>query len=192
MNIILAIILGSFFGYALYKAGASNSDKILSMLRLENLYLIKVILFAIGFSSILIFISIQLDIFDISHFNIKETNLGVIIGGIIFGLGFGLGGTCPGTCVAASTSGYLKKGLTTILGGLLGAFAFSLSYGFFKDIGLFDKLNFGKLTLFKISEKYQSIFSLGYSGLLIMGIIFMIIALALPMNFRKSSCSINS
>ena len=41
MKILLAIILGAFFGYALYKVGATSPKKILSMLRLENLHLAK-------------------------------------------------------------------------------------------------------------------------------------------------------
>lgn len=185
MEILLAILLGSFFGFALYKVGASNSNKISAMLSLNNLYLMKVILFAIGFSSVLLFLSIQIGIFDIPHFSVKATNFGVVVGGIIFGIGFGLGGTCPGTCVAAFTSGHLKRGLTAIAGGLLGAFCFTLSYGFFKNIGLFDIMNLGKITLFKISDKYNSVFNLGSIGLLIMGALFILTALILPMQITK-------
>ena len=45
MMIVLAILLGGFFGFALYKVGAANMDNLLSMLSLRNLTLMKIILF---------------------------------------------------------------------------------------------------------------------------------------------------
>ena len=56
MIIILAIILGTAFGFALDQAKASDPEKIINMLRLKDFHLMKVILFAIGFSSLLLFI----------------------------------------------------------------------------------------------------------------------------------------
>jgi uncharacterized protein len=181
MNIFLAIILGSLFGFALYKSGAANPRKILSMLRFEDLSLMKIILFAIGFSSILIVAANSLGIFDISNFSIKSVNLGVIVGGLIFGIGFGTVGTCPGTCMAAAGGGInLKKALSAIVGALFGAFFFSLSYGWLNSLRLFKTMDLGKLTLFNISEKYPSVFGLGFFGLLLSGIILAGIALMIP------------
>lgn len=180
MEIIFAIILGALFGFALYLVGASDSKKLLSMLRLENLRLMKIIVFAIGFSSVLLFTANALGIFDASHLSIKTTNLGVMIGGAIFGIGFGWVGTCPGTCVAAASGRAVKKALMAVTGGLTGAFAFSMTYGFWERLGLFSTLNMGKLTLFSVSEKYPSVFSVGYAGLLLTGILFMAAAYFLP------------
>lgn len=180
MEIILAVIMGALFGFALYLAGASDSRKLLSMLRLENLSLMKIILFAIGFSSVLLFAANALGIFDSSHLSIKTANLGVVTGGLLFGVGFGSVGTCPGTCVAASSSGAARKALAAVAGGLMGAFAFSVTYGFWKEWGLFSAMDLGKLTLFSVSEKFPSIFSIGYSGLLVVGILFMAAAYILP------------
>lgn len=185
MQIALAIVLGSLFGFALYVTGASNSKKLLSMLRLEDLSLMKIIVFAIGFSSVLLFLANLLGIFTISHLSIKATNLGVILGGILFGIGFGTVGTCPGTCIAASGSGAFKKIISAVIGGLFGAFAFSLTYGMWKQIGLFKVFDLGKLTLFAISEKYPSVFNIGFIGLLFTGILLMIIAWFLPEQGRK-------
>ncbi len=176
----MAIILGGLFGFVLYLVGASNPKKLISMLRLQDLYLMKTIIFAIGFSSVLLFFANLFGIFDISHLSIKSTNLGVVVGGLIFGIGFGWVGTCPGTCVAATGSGGFKKAISAVIGGLFGAFAFSMSYGFFKNLGLFNTMDLGKLTLFNISEKYPSVFDIGFSGLLIVGIIFMVIGVILP------------
>ncbi|MCS6131579.1 hypothetical protein DWV13_08020 [Clostridium botulinum] len=185
MKIILAILLGSFFGLSLACVGATGFKNILKMLRLENLTLAKIILFAIGFSSILLSLSSMMGLFDISHLSIKTMNLGVIIGGLIFGVAFGAVGTCPGTCVGAVGSSGFKKAISAILGGLLGAFAFSMSYGYLKGLGLFETLNIGKITLFNISEKYPSVFNIGFIGLLITGILFMGAAYILPKQIIK-------
>lgn len=179
MNIILAVLLGGLFGFALYYSGAANSNKLKSMLTLRNLSIMKIIVFGIGLAALLVSITGMLGILDISHFSVKTTHLGVVVGGIIFGIGFGWAGTCPGTCVAASGVGF-KKGISTVIGGLLGAFAFSLSYGFFEEIGLFKTMDLGKLTLFKISEKYPSVFEVGFGGLMILGLLFIAVAILLP------------
>lgn len=179
-KIILAVILGGLFGFVLYYAGASSPKRLLSMLRLQNLSLMKIIVFAIGFASVLLSLASMAGIFDISHLSVKTTHLGVIIGGLIFGFAFGWVGTCPGTCVAATSSGGFKKAIAAVIGGLLGAWVFALSYGFFEGMGLFDAFNLGKLTLFNISDKYPSVFSIGYMGLLIGGILFMVIGVVLP------------
>lgn len=186
MNILLAILLGGFFGFALYYVGATGFSNISKMLRLEDLSLAKVILFAIGFSSVLLSISAMIGIFDISHLSVKAMNLGVIVGGLIFGVGFGLAGTCPGTCVGSLGGVFgIKKAISAVIGGLLGAFAFSLSYGYFKDLGLFNILDYGKVTLFNISDKYPSVFNIGYIGLLIIGVIFMVGAYFIPKKILK-------
>ena len=85
------------------------------MLRLQDLHLAKVILFAIGFASVLLSISQVIGIFDISHLRVKTLNLGVIIEGIIFGLSFGY----ARTCVGALGTNNLKKALSAIIGGFV-------------------------------------------------------------------------
>lgn len=187
MEILLAVLIGASFGFALSLAGASDSRKLLSMLRLENLTLMKIILFAIGFSNVLLFAANGLGIFDASHLSIKTAHLGVVTGGLIFGLGFGWAGTCPGTCVAASSGGAVKKALAAVAGGLAGAFTFSITYGFWNKLGLFSTMNLGKLTLFSVSEKYPALFPIGYTGLLLTGVIFMAGAYFLPA--KRSSAS---
>ena len=84
------------------------------MLRLEDLSLAKIILFGIGFSSVLLSISSLLGIFDTSHLSIKTMNLGVIIGGLLFGVAFGAVGTCPGTCIGAVGSNGVKREVTEL------------------------------------------------------------------------------
>lgn len=185
MDILLAILLGSFFGYALYKVGATNPKNLISMLTLRDLTLAKVILFAIGLASISLFVLNSIGIFNLEHLSIKPMNTGVIIGGIIFGLGFGLAGTCPGTCVGASGTNWFKKGISAVLGGLVGAFTFSISYRFLERNGFINSIDLGKLTLFNISSEYQSVFNIGFVGLLITGVLFVGLALIMPKSIIK-------
>ncbi len=188
MKILLAIILGAFFGYALYKVDATNPRKLTSMLRLEDITLAKVILFAIGLSSVLLVVINAIGLFNLDNLSVKTMNLGVIIGGVIFGLGFGFAGTCPGTCVGAAGSDGVKKAVSAILGGLLGAFTFSLVYGKLNEMGLISNLDMGKLTLFNISPEFESVFNIGFGGLAIVGVIFMVLALVLPNSIIKNKC----
>lgn len=185
MKIVLAIILGLLFGFVLYWVGASSPKKLIAMLRLENLSIMKIIVFGIGFASILLSVFSMLGLFNTGHLSVKGTNLGVIIGGLLFGIGFGTVGTCPGTCVAATGSGGFRKALSAVFGGLLGAWVFSMTYGFWKGIGLFSAMDWGKLTLFQISDKYPSVFPIGYWGLLIVGILFIVVAFFLPAKSEK-------
>lgn len=180
MEIVIAIVMGLSFGYVLYWVGASSPKNLTAMLRLQDLMLMKIIIFAIGIASVLLSIFSLLGWFNIDHLSIKSTNLGVVVGGLLFGIGFGTVGTCPGTCMAAAGSGGAKKALAAIIGGLLGAWFYSITYQFWMDIGLFKIMDLGKLTLFDISDKYPSLFSIGYIGLFISGIIFMILAMLLP------------
>lgn len=180
------LFFGALFGAALYVAGAHLPSKIIGMLTFRDLSLMKNILFAIGMASFLVALFSSLGIFDPGHFSIKTMNLAVIIGGLIFGLGFGLGGTCPGTCVAAlgGTDTWIK-GLLAVLGAFVGAFVFNQVYSVFVSWGIFESLNLGKLTLFKISEDYESVLTIGTSGLYITGLLFMLIAIFVPRTIEK-------
>lgn len=182
MNIILAILIGFFFGFALDQAQASNPQKIIGMLRLKDFHLMKVILFAIGFSSLLLFILLSLNVIDSGHLNVKPTYYGVILGGAILGLGFALGGFCPGTCVVASGRGR-KDAMVFLLGGLFGAFAYMLVFGLIQDVALFDKFAGGAVSIAETNpDKFGSLLG-NLPALLVAGpiaIVFMLIAFVLP------------
>ena len=78
-----------------------------------------------------------------------------------------------------------KKGLSAIIGGLIGALAFTLSYGYLDNLGLISGFDLGKLTLFNISPEYPSLFNIGYMGLFITGLLFMLVAYMLPKSILK-------
>lgn len=182
---IISIFLGIFFGFSLYLAGANVNTNILNMLRLKNMKIGKIIFFAIGFASFLTGVFAIIGFLDLSHFSVKSMHLGVIIGAIIFGIGFGMIGRCPGTCPASITSGFFIKGIITFIGGLLGALIFSLTYSYFDNLGLFDILNYGKISIFHLSNKFPSVLNISHGGLIIMGVLFMLISYAMPEKIRR-------
>jgi hypothetical protein len=182
MNILLAIILGTAFGFALDRAKASNPQKIINMLRLKDFHLMKVILFAIGFSSLILFILLALNVIDPSHLSIKKSYPGVIIGGAILGIGFAIGGYCPGTSLVAAGRGR-KDAIVFILGGLLGAFFYMLIFGIIKDTTLFDPIAGGAVSIAETTNsKFPALIN-NLPSLFIAGpfaLIFMALAFLLP------------
>jgi uncharacterized membrane protein YedE/YeeE len=145
MTIFLAIILGLLFGFVLQKSGAANPQVIIDMLRLKDFHLMKTIALAIGISSLALYILLAIGFVDVTHLGVKASYVGVITGGAILGLGWAIAGFCPGTGVVALGTGR-KDALFFILGGLVGAFIFTLMYASLKSTFLFDDLA-GKATL---------------------------------------------
>lgn len=181
---LLGLILGVLFGLGLYYAGATNRVVISNMLKLKDLTLMKIIIFAIGFSMSLLYISVALKIISIDHFSIKPMNIGVILGSAILALGFGMIGLCPGTAIASFGAGYLKS-IYVILGGIIGAFLFTIAYSILKSIGLFKEMLGGQTTLFFLSEKYNFIFyGTPWIGVFI-GFVLIVVSLIIPYSLEK-------
>ncbi|RVU31445.1 MULTISPECIES: DUF6691 family protein [Neptunomonas] len=151
MKIILALILGTLFGFVLQRVGATDSRKIWGMLTLRDLHLAKAILFAIGVSSIVLFAGMSIGIIDAGHLSVKSSYNGVIVGGMLLGLGWAIAGYCPGTGVAAMGEGK-PDAFVYVLGGLAGAFLYTLSYGAIADSWLFSPIGGGKVTLAATGE----------------------------------------
>lgn len=181
MNIVMAIILGLLFGFILQKIGAANPQIIINMLRLKDFHLMKAIFFGIGISSLLLFILLNIGIISSSNLSVKASYAGVIIGGAILGLGWAVAGFCPGTGVVAAGAGR-KDALFFILGGLLGAFVFTVLYASLKTTFLFADLG-GKISLATTgNDKFAALLP-SIPGIVIAGgiaAIFIIIAWMLP------------
>jgi hypothetical protein len=181
MTIILAIILGLLFGFALQRVGANNPQNIINMLRLKDFHLMKAIFFAIGISSTLLFLLMAVGIIDAGNLSVKSSYIGVIAGGALLGLGFAVAGYCPGTGLTALADGR-KDALFFIGGGLLGALIYTMIYGSINDSWLFDKIAGGKVMLTTGSDKFQALLPMIPGTLLAatIGVIFMLIAWKLP------------
>jgi uncharacterized membrane protein YedE/YeeE len=177
MTILLAILLGGFFGFALHRAGASHSDNILKMLTFEDPYLAKAIFLAIGLTSLFAWAAVPLGVLDPGHFSVKATHLGVLLGGLIFGVGFALAGYCPGTSLAALGRGR-RDAVVYIVGGLAGAFAYMLAHETVVASGLLERWDLGKVTLAATGSSYESL--AGAWLMLVTGLALIGIATILP------------
>ena len=186
-TIILAIVLGAAFGFALDRIGATNPDYIIGMLRLSRLHLMKTIMFAVGLSSILLFAGLLAGIVDANHLSVKTAYIGVLIGGALLGVGFAAAGYCPGTGLAAAATGRFDAWFF-VLGGLLGAGAYMVHHEWAAGTGILDKMFGGKSTLGSISgADYPPLLSTmpGEWIGIAMGVLFILIAWALPDSLRS-------
>lgn len=182
MELILALVLGAAFGFALDRVGATNPNYIINMLRLTDLHLMRTIIMAIGTASVLLFGGLILGLVDPGHMDIKTAYIGVVIGGGLLGLGFAIAGYCPGTGFAAMAAGR-RDAVAFVLGGLVGAFAYALSYAQVKTTGVLEKLWGGDVTLAQMSKLDTPALITSLPGEwvgLVLGVVFMAIAWRLP------------
>jgi uncharacterized membrane protein YedE/YeeE len=182
MELIAAILIGTFFGFVLQKSGAANPQRIIDMLRLKDFHLMKAIFSGIGLSSLLLFVLLAAGWIDQSHLSVKTAYSGVILGGAIMGLGWAVSGFCPGTGLVAAGA-QRKDALLFILGGLAGALLFTLMYGAVKSSALFEKIGGGKATLAETGIENYTTLVPAVPALALAGgiaIVFMLIAWKLP------------
>ena len=142
-TLIIGFLIGCAFGTILYLGGATSYRRILGTLLLKDMWIIKLMMTAIGVGSLGIYL---LDMGGLANMSVKPAYLwGIAIGGAIFGIGWAVAGYCPGTCVVGSAEGK-KDAIFTLLGALLGAFLFSLAFPFLEST-LIQPANFGPVTL---------------------------------------------
>ncbi|GAA5316376.1 MAG: hypothetical protein AseanaTS_15800 [Candidatus Pelagadaptatus aseana] len=178
MSLVFAIILGTLFGYVLYRVGATDADKIISMLTLKDMYLAKAIASGIGLAALLLFVGLSCGLIDPTHLSTKSMFLGVVPGGILLGIGWALSGMCPGTGVANLGAGRIDA-LVYVVGGLVGAAAFTMDYESLAALGLFDAIWGGKITLASLLNSH-------WAGILL-GAAFILCASLLPLRIRSQS-----
>ncbi len=189
MELFFAIALGLLFGFALNRAGATNPENIINMVRLTDLRLMKAIFLAIGLSSVCLFSGLSLGLIDPAHVSIKSAYIGVIVGGAILGAGFAIAGYCPGTGLAAVATGR-KDAVFFVLGGLLGAFVYTIAYEWLKGhTELFDAIAGGAVSIAQTGNSKYGALLPDVSGTLLgslLGIMLMGVAYALPLSFRRN------
>jgi uncharacterized membrane protein YedE/YeeE len=127
INYILALLLGTAFGFALNKAGLTRYTKIVNVFRFTDLAVLKFMMTAlvVSMSGLYLFRGLGWITFP----NVPATYVaGNLIGGLIFGVGMALAGFCPGTCAAGAGEGKLDYIIPGMLGFLVGAVLFGLTY----------------------------------------------------------------
>jgi len=188
MTIVLACVIGAAFGAVLERIGATNPNWIGRMLNLTNTHLMKTILLAIGTASVLMFGGQMLGLVEVGHMSVKAINVGVLLGGAMLGIGWALAGFCPGTGVCGAATGRIDA-IFFVLGGLVGAGLYMLSYPFWKDIGFLegDKWTLGAIPGADTPAAIPTLPG-DIAGIAI-GAVFILIALVLPRRLAGRNAS---
>lgn len=145
MSIILPLLLGVVFGFALNKAGLTKYHKIVNQFRLNDMAVLKFMLTALVVAMLGLY---PLHALGVINFPTVPATyvIGNLVGGLIFGVGMALAGFCPGTCVAGAGEGKVDYLVPGILGFLTGAVIYGLTYD-----KVFPKIsaiaNYGNVTL---------------------------------------------
>ena len=125
--IILALVLGVLFGFALNKSGLTKYHKIVNQFRLVDMTVLKFMMTALVVTMLGVYPLRELGI--ITFPTIPATYvLGNLVGGLVFGVGMALAGFCPGTAVSGAGDGKLDYLIPGLLGFLVGALLFGLTY----------------------------------------------------------------
>lgn len=182
MTIVLALLIGAAFGFALDRVGATSPNLIIGMLSLRVLHLMKTILLAIGTASVLMFAGQMAGLVEVGHMSVKAAYGGVFLGGILLGLGWAVSGFCPGTGLASAATGRWDA-LVFAGGGLVGAAAFMLTYPWFEGSFLMEEIAGGKTTVGAVPGTDYPALIPGLPGDVIgiaLGLVFIAVAFALP------------
>ena len=124
---LLALFLGVFFGFSLNKAGLTKYHKIVNVFRLKDLAVLKFMMTALVVSMTGLYILRGLGL--VTFPAVPATYVvGNLVGGLIFGVGMALAGFCPGTCAAGAGEGKLDYLIPGVLGFIVGAVLYGLTY----------------------------------------------------------------
>jgi len=128
LDLLVAFLIGTGFGFALEQAGFSSSRRLAGMFYGYDTTVIKVFFTA----AIVALVGSQLlnyfGLLNLNQVYVNEFYTGAaIIGGVIMGAGFIMGGFCPGTGLSALSIGKIDA-MVFAAGGLLGAFLFAETY----------------------------------------------------------------
>jgi uncharacterized protein len=126
-TVVIPLILGVAFGFSLNKAGLTKYHKIVNVFRLTDLAVLKFMMTALVVSMAGLFLLRDLGL--VTFPTVPATYVvGNVVGGLIFGVGMALSGFCPGTCAAGSGEGKLDYLIPGLLGFLVGAGIYGLTY----------------------------------------------------------------
>jgi len=141
VNLIVAVVVGLFFGFFLERGGLGNPHKLTGVFYLTDFAVPKAMFTAILVAATGLCLLSDLKVLDMSRVWIIPTFLWPqLVGGALFGLGYLISGYCPGTAVAGLASGRMDA-LITMAGIGSGTLLFSILYplieGFYKtgDMG---------------------------------------------------------
>ncbi len=144
-NLVMALVLGVFFGFFLERGGLGNPHKLTGVFYLTDFAVPKAMFTAILVAATGFLLLADLGILDVSRVYIIPTFFWPqLVGGALFGLGYLVSGYCPGTAVAGLASGRLDA-LVTMIGIGTGALFFAAVYPIIE--GFYKTTDMGQVTL---------------------------------------------
>lgn len=134
LDILIALLIGTGFGFSLEQAGFSSSRKLVGMFYGYDTTVIKVFFTAaivalVGSQFLSYFGLLNLNQVYVNEFYLYAS----ITGGVIMGAGFIIGGFCPGTGLSAMSIGKIDA-MVYVAGGLTGAFLFAETYPWIQNL----------------------------------------------------------
>jgi hypothetical protein len=134
LDLLIALLIGTGFGFALEQAGFSSSRKLVGMFYGYDTTVLKVFFTAaivalVGSQFLSYFGLLNLNQVFVNEFYVYAS----IVGGVIMGAGFIMGGFCPGTGLSALSIGKIDA-LFYVLGGFGGAFLFAETYPLIQNL----------------------------------------------------------
>lgn len=165
----LVFLIGIVFGAIIQYSRVDKFEKIAGFAMLKDTIIPKMLFFAIGLTSILLYLEIKM---GWASYHVKPIMLqGLILGGIIFGIGMAIMGKCPGTGPVSIAEGRIDV-LVGAIGGLFGGYIFTKYYDTFFRPLMGD--NLGKTTLVDVTGKYAP------EAVFVFGALLIVVAFAIP------------
>ena len=144
-SLVIAVIIGVFFGLFLERGGLGNPHKLTGVFYLTDFAVPKVMFTAILVASFGLYLLSDLKLLDISKiWFVPAYFWPQLVGGALFGLGFLISGYCPGTAVAGFASGRIDA-LIMMIGVGIGSLLFAVVYPAIE--GFYSSSNLGAVTL---------------------------------------------
>ncbi len=127
-GLLLAVVLGIFFGLFLERGGLGNPHKLTGVFYFTDFTVPKVMFTAIIVAATGLYLLSDLKVLDLSRVWLVPTYFWPqLVGGALFGVGFVFSGYCPGTAMAGFASGRIDA-LITLVGIGAGSLVFAILY----------------------------------------------------------------
>lgn len=128
LGLIVAVVIGFFFGFVLERAGFGRSTKLAAQFYLRDMTVFKVMFTAIVTAMLGLVAISALGFADLSSISQSISSWTyvwpMLAGGLVLGIGFIVSGYCPGTSLVAAGSGNID-GIVTVSGVVAGTFLYS-------------------------------------------------------------------
>jgi hypothetical protein len=145
VGLIVAVLVGIGFGFALERAGFGSARKLVSQFYLNDLAVFRVMFTAVVTAMLGVTYLSWIGWLDLSQVYLVPTYwVAQLVGGLLVGVGFVVSGYCPGTSVAGAATGRLD-GWLVVLGFAAGTFGFAVAFPAVK--GLYTAGELGPRTL---------------------------------------------